>query len=905
MSCPFCEKGGIPIMPTRLALALSENPVKEAGTPFSNNPPKETKVMKYVLRSLRAGYLYVYDEAQVRWDAYIVTENGYYYKHDINVFTPPVASPKPSLFPAGSALSFIDSAPNTSFSAPAVNSVNFSCSRFPADVALASCITIPNTKKTPAKSIWLAFSDVEWTKDVINKHNVAAYRDSHMRKVDVAAWVAGKVHAYCDKLETADTFVAEYALNKAIGEPEFIWSPFKFESKKTASPYFTALAEAAALKTAEAKKQKRTIPALQVQNGLVVRLPDPSSLARETSRLIQHKTNEFLTDKSRVRELALSNSILAMKEAIATQSVQKEIDGAEYLANQMTTDNPIGMMSKSYRDSVEKMRTVTPAMLARAKEQSWNKYKLKYSEDKRAAFEKKYNDELIAFDTQWVAPLAKLHDAWMQHDSMLNYFEFNFDTKDIMGGFVYQSVFALCVENMADKTLFAERCQKWFNGEVVDKRNPLLRSLVLNNDVLAKKIQDTASSPFDWRSPGWENLFGTLKAAFEAAEKAGHSGAYAQWLQGAGFSQATARLMFEISGPMIRFLSKVLAPNIAAPSLRARAPLLALGLINNSPIVAVTVTGSKKEFRAMLVRRILSSSGQNFSGRALEKAVADEMRRLQVQGVALEGSVTKTWLLAVDEDAMRNITRTMPNGGRGMTESARAQALMQAIHTPAQLDAVTSNFKKVLNMSVRLGIANLICQGFSLSKAMDDEASAMGHEKTENHTKLYGTYGAVFGTMAEITGSAVSNLPALTLRAAQGVKWAKIFVKSAEILGYVGRGLGAVAGCITAFFDFQHGREEFKQGSMGMASLYFVSAGLGAIIAVCLAMGWLTGGLAWLLLGIFVALTVLIELVKDNKLESWLTRTLWGKLGDEYGVKGDPYKSLEKEQEELKLATAG
>jgi len=124
-------------------------------------------------------------------------------------------------------------------------------------------------------------------------------------------------------------------------------------------------------------------------------------------------------------------------------------------------------------------------------------------------------------------------------------------------------------------------------------------------------------------------------------------------------------------------------------------------------------------------------------------------------------------------------------------------------------------------------------------------------------------------------------------------------------LKYLGRGFGAVAGIIVAFWDLAHAKEEGLQGNYGMMTLYLASAGVGALVALG-SLGGIAALTAWLpiLFITLVVIVVLIEMFKDNKIEDWLERTLWGVWRDEYR-RGTTSESIEFEMNEFKLAIEG
>jgi hypothetical protein len=85
---------------------------------------------------------------------------------------------------------------------------------------------------------------------------------------------------------------------------------------------------------------------------------------------------------------------------------------------------------------------------------------------------------------------------------------------------------------------------------------------------------------------------------------------------------------------------------------------------------------------------------------------------------------------------------------------------------------------------------------------------------------------------------------------------------------WAGRAAGAAAG------QLGFGRTVYRRGwcARGRVNAQFI-----------------TGGVAIVL----VTLTILIELFKDNKLQDWLERTLWGIEGDKYGSRETEMKQLE------------
>ncbi|RBJ62224.1 toxin VasX, partial [Xanthomonas oryzae] len=71
------------------------------------------------------------------------------------------------------------------------------------------CITVKDAAR--ATKVWLGFSDVTWTAAVLQKHADAAYRQAHMRCLDIAQWRAGGQLQHVSDFAELASRVAEYA----------------------------------------------------------------------------------------------------------------------------------------------------------------------------------------------------------------------------------------------------------------------------------------------------------------------------------------------------------------------------------------------------------------------------------------------------------------------------------------------------------------------------------------------------------------------------------------------------------------------------------------------------------------------------------------------------------------------
>ena len=100
-----------------------------------------------------------------------------------------------------------------------------------------------------------------------------------------------------------------------------------------------------------------------------------------------------------------------------------------------------------------------------------------------------------------------------------------------------------------------------------------------------------------------------------------------------------------------------------------------------------------------------------------------------------------------------------------------------------------------------------------------------------------------------------------------------------------------------AAFDIKQSATNFSEGNRGAGIAYAFSGALGIGAAFCLFFAWT--GIGLILVALLLAVAVLIEYIRDNKVQEWLKRCVWGKLV------GERYPTLDLEISELKVATAG
>lgn len=172
----------------------------------------------------------------------------------------------------------------------------------------------------------------------------------------------------------------------------------------------------------------------------------------------------------------------------------------------------------------------------------------------------------------------------------------------------------------------------------------------------------------------------------------------------------------------------------------------------------------------------------------------------------------------------------------------------------------------------------------------------MKHEKSEAQHRLRAGTLALIGTITEAVGNGVEKMARYVPKLAQS--WMRYGV---TFLKYAGKGLGIAGAVIMAAMDVNQAISMFSEKRYGLGIAYVFSAGFGIGAAWFLGFSSLAAatGIGLILVVLAIGVALLIEFFKDNKVQDWLERCIWGKGPD------PQFKTLEDEMQELKAATAG
>ncbi|MDH5822332.1 T6SS effector BTH_I2691 family protein [Luteimonas sp. RD2P54] len=907
--CPFCEKTGLPILPLRYAVARTDYDgtrpswkALELPAGFGDGvtgTALPSELARYTSRLLRPGYLYVFNEVRGEWKAYLVTGLGYLYEFDIETTTPPDA-----------------------------DQIEFSCFRT-GEEFIARCITIPDAAS--AGRVWLGFSDTAWTADVLARHKRQAYRERHMRAVDVGQWVGGNTNQphtaefaqleavvnefakegvdhgqapppptarYVTDPETGETFLQNDLPEVTImGYPAFGFSPHRFHGFKHETPGLLEWAEQAAAPYAP----------------MLVALPDPVGITMELAALMGARLNEFLEQDELQRPLAVSALLDSLKEAIRNNAgmdaLRKAERDAEWRAHSWNYPYYISVRDgrndlvnrhldrlkndRKYKQAWEnKLKAARQAAadgldaddLEEAADDAWNKYRKKLQDNEPENWRRTvFQPQLEDYDQQYLVPLAKAHQEWLRSEACAGAFECNHDEADADSGAGYVQTLLLCMQDTQQNKICFDNYQEWLEANTSDSRNLLQRALAYNQkDILEEWDKAVPSGGFPANqlpSMPWRSLIGLYGRSLRHLD--------------AGGKNLVAQLITAVGGPIMKVLDTMIDQT-------AGRLLVALGVVAESSIEVIQHVGKlddaldvvvawMKELNpdalgdidAGLLKRQLEvqSRGRRQSGRVRD-----------AQGRITAGRVT----LRVNRFALKQI-----EGGLVGDEAAA-----RASRTVLRMDEWPKNglarFRRMFDSNARLAVVGLILQVVGARKMAAGMDESMAHQRTESVWRFRSSMAAIVGGVGNLIHDGIVNgakAGSVKLARAASSTWTKA-------LGVISRGLGVVAAGLIAVLDARNAVLEQQKGNVGMMWLYTFSAiaGFGAAL---LFSGWLgatvfglsASGVGIILVLVGIAIALLIDFLKNNELQDWMERCLFGAI-----EKGKRYQELAEEMREFELA---
>ena len=862
--CKTCEKKGLPILLTRQGIVPEDTLIPKNG---GAKVPKLSSSFRlgdidsielgaetqYGLRLLRTGYVYVFDEARdAVIDEYFVTNDSFLTK-----------LPERKQSSAGS-------------HKPATD---FQCARNGLS-PLAGFITIANPDKD--RTLWIAFSDAAWTDDIYDNHlDNANLRAGHMQSITLKGGkIARSIHkskAGIAPIKDVSKHIVEFnkeavvsgaenwlstsfgLLNKLIATASIDkWSPFPFNWRENNDTFKAAV--------------KKVDPE---DNGAIVALYDPVAITAELVSILRYRVETFMGETERHRGVVLENQLAMLEQSIKHQARMQESavilahnDEAKLLKSTGSgkAANPRGQYRyDEISQSEAKRRCELKAKVA------WDDYQKKINPDKRQEFNNKLADDMEPFYAKQIDPLVASYDKWLKSASLINTLDYNFDKSNIHSGDAFVSTVTLCALDgqMHPKinTIYAEHLA----GDITDRQSYFLKAMVYNQKVCIDMVAKQKGVGLDdLKTLPWDAIIGTMKDA----------------LKGVNDVDSHVPYMTAMAGALTRYFSN--AVDKVVPKIHG---VIASGMAAMHPPIMLEFEGTKRQFRAAAVKWAEREFGVTLAKKDLQR----RLNTLEIYGEKLNETGTKRFMLVASPDTLKN----MPANLKPSEEIAWVRKHLTTFEayeehyinnlakprvTPT---AVKTTFGTITpyGLSVIAGVLQLMAY-----KSLLNDEKAKQKDSTQHTWRLAAGGMAIAGAVGETLGAALEQFGP---KAGRFKNLASVVSRWSTLIG---KALGALAGVITGVWDVWVGWKEGQKGNYALGGATVVLGFAGAGTAVALYAGWiavLTGFIAVL---IIIAVSLAIMFFKDNALQDWLERTLFGVLD------GHTYADGKQEQAEFKLA---
>jgi hypothetical protein len=525
--CDFCERVGLPILPLRYAVVPSylqsavASPVGWAQLGKHLGPADQSmQAHRHVLRTLRKGYVMVYFGSGL-WHAYVSGEDGLLRKL-ADIDDPDFANDR---------------------------EMSAQCKRAGHNVP-ASFIHVPvlsqGRKRMLPPTVWLAFSDVLWTRATRKKYegtggNSRANRDTRMQRFSVDslglqadtladAFQLGHDETDCHK--RLNRLVWEYADDAAQGEARTHYDAIDpYDAKKRNRMKWESAHQSrmrcgeASILGARMLKLRTPSNGQQLMASAVV-LRDPLGVVQEVNatRLQQVESRQrYLANERIARPLLISQSIVGLKQFIGDQvkaAVQEEEKGQPDVQTETVyapDDLPRFSEHLTYtttRDERTQAR-FTPL---------WESLKEHYREDDRAAFEKSVASTLADFQKWFVWCDADYAHRWGQDDWVLRRHDFDPDVREQQEALIEAFAAANAggptndpsndtPQSRAEDVKTYETWVKYLEMSPGDEINPVYVALFGNRKEFLDYLLPDGAVPFDEHIDKGSKLYKAIKTA--------------------------------------------------------------------------------------------------------------------------------------------------------------------------------------------------------------------------------------------------------------------------------------------------------------------------------------------------------------------------------------------------------
>lgn len=870
--CPNCTKAGLPIFPLRYAVARSDDSVSEKApslsAPFGpgvSDIALPAHLASYTLRTLREGYLYMFNEVRGEWKAFEVDRHGVLFEFDIRN-------------PAPAPLDEED------------DEYREVCSR-DGNPPLSGCVVIPDARK--AGKVWFGFSTIPWTRATWRKNQLQKNREKHMRCIDVGSWIdsGGAEQQHLAPMSRLEECVSEFAFKTPVSEseeseeaykarmernraarqkdpnaPEELaevvvvasrckavdFSLFDFHRRSHETEELLAEAEAAGERgRIHTGGSKGYVPAM-------VALIDPAALASELNELAKLKTQDWVEEPARKQRHESAAMIEAVRQAVQNGGEVRESESRKTTVGILGAIMPATVGAAlggkpgigGVAEGMRRAGRLSPHDLDVIHENSWKKYRDMY---RPAAVENylkhEYPAALEAFAKAQTVPLDAAYTSWLGSASLRDWMNCNSDAADLRSGMAYTHCLYLVIQDALGRTPVARYLGERFSLEPTSEDAIFSRAMVFNQDNLAAAWAEE-SNRSSVPATGWDGLVNRVWSGFNSLLSA----------KGAAIAKAAQKMlasyMYEYSAVLTQRLHAVFdatTGEMIAGAVERRAVVIlgAAAKVDSPKSVLVTVRSRMTEMQAMYVAGGIAESATSQRPRMdgsdrIRDAYGSGGKRVTMQGIII-----------VDE-----------------ATTLRAQGVVDLM--PEQMQRhLQWNLRRGLVIEGRAHVASALLSLWTLMVARNDFEKQKGVPLSAVTVNYLGAWAATagatlegLGTLLKATEIGRTALPSFASRLTATV------ASRAGSLCVAGRTLGAVGGVITGLLIAWEGVNDLALAPVyGLAMIF---AGTTMLVVSLLVATAVIGGVVGFIIALLIALfTLVVGFFKKDDIERWLDKTMF------------------------------
>ncbi len=889
--CGFCERDGYPILPLRYAVVPSY--LQNSGTlPLSAVPTfdsfekKGLRLSKYVLRTLRQGFVHVYLGTPGIWQSYVVTKDGY-----LRLLADP-------------------DDPDWKTDRPMTEA----CKRDGHNIP-ASFITVP----PGYDKVWLAFAEDVWSPTVRANYEKAPDKRMQQCQISALASAPGKTkHAfeigggktgltdlvfeyvdeerkYAERRSYDGGYWSEKGTQKTQKGHQWQSLHGNFSRAGHGAPLTKFASSFAEKRSKSGKPGKVAAFALRDDVGIV------KELNGHTHDRIQWRQTYC---GAIARPLLISQAIVGLKTQIsqATAKAVEEDETKRKVADKVTTTYVVG--NPNYTpDAVQTVTTTRKERIDAKNKANWSKLEERYNEAERDKFEKAYVKQMSDL-TERIADCDADWEAWARTNEWKSWLG-DYDVEKLHENVKLMKMCAPCLAGGPQGKAGVKLWEEWLTNEK-DANNPTgytipYAAIMGGRKDLLTYLAPAGPKPWDGDEVNkGDKLYDTVKAIISADEfkdpeklkklmdPVQQAAAHLLAALDAAISQVSERAAQAAEGTARRAIQAgfKIYRNISPVFLKVRMTIgqyvdLMNQLSRKGADAGKRLTEvSGRRARSVVLGGILSISNEKVRNTVIEVTIwtfeqAEELKK------TIEASVAKAKREALDIAGGAASALKIA----GMTLSRDAVQLLRPLERSVMLlpGAAKSLAREIMSKGMKaaaiggeplLAVGSLMMQVWAFRdsrKEMDTKLGPQGG--AEAKLPVVSAALGIMAATAEVTkiGLGMFGKPA-----------------AGPALVKVGGMLAAVSLAVDGVQALFSANRAAQQGDRGAAWAYGVGAGafiLGAVVSVATGFsGALVGGLlgigplGWVLLltAAGIAMIWLAVNLESTPAEVWLDRCYWG-----------------------------